>query len=93
MIEVYCKAHHKIEEPLCENCAELYDYAMLRLDKCRFRDAKPTCAKCTVHCYKKDMRERVRKVMRYSGPRMLKKHPLLAILHLLDGRRKNKSSK
>jgi hypothetical protein len=34
------------------------------------------------------MRERVREVMRYSGPRMLTRHPVLAVAHLVDGRRK-----
>jgi len=31
------------------------------------------------------MRERIRAVMRYAGPRMLWRHPLLALLHLADG--------
>ena len=88
MIEMYCKDHHGKEQGLCEKCSELYDYAMIRLDKCKLKDDKPTCAKCPVHCYKKDMREQVRKVMRYSGPRMMKKHPVLAIQHLLDGKHK-----
>jgi hypothetical protein len=34
------------------------------------------------------MREQVRAVMRYAGPRMVKEHPLLAAAHLTDGRRK-----
>ena len=33
------------------------------------------------------MRERVRAVMRYSGPRMLTRHPVLAVAHLADGRK------
>ncbi len=33
------------------------------------------------------MRERVRVVMRYAGPRMLFRHPILAVRHLLDERR------
>ena len=44
--------------------------------------------KCPTHCYKPEMRERVRAVMRYSGPRMLREHPVLAIAHLADGRRR-----
>jgi hypothetical protein len=35
------------------------------------------------------MRERVREVMRYAGPKMLTRHPVLAIGHIIDGR-KNK---
>lgn len=30
------------------------------------------------------MRERVKQVMRYAGPRMMLKHPLLALQHLFD---------
>jgi hypothetical protein len=70
---------------LCPDCAELLAYARLRLDKCRYGADKPTCAKCPTHCYKPAMRERVREVMRYSGPRMLKRHPVLAVAHLVDG--------
>ena len=72
---------------LCPECAELLDYARLRLEKCRYGADKPTCANCETHCYKPAMRERVREVMRYSGPRMLKRHPVLAVAHLVDGRK------
>ena len=72
---------------LCADCAELLAYARARLEKCRYGAEKPTCAKCTTHCYKPAMRERVRAVMRYSGPRMLKEHPVLAVAHLADGRK------
>jgi len=40
-----------------------------------------------VHCYNAEMRERVRVMMRWSGPRMLLRHPVIAILHMIDGRR------
>jgi hypothetical protein len=33
------------------------------------------------------MRERVRGIMRWTGPRMLWRHPVLAIVHMVDGRR------
>lgn len=90
MIALYCRDHHgtgasDAGEGLCPDCAELLDYARVRLDKCRYGAEKPTCAKCETHCYKPAMRERVREVMRYSGPRMLKKHPVLAVAHLVDG--------
>jgi hypothetical protein len=61
---------------------------MARLAKCPFQENKSTCANCTVHCYKPDMRQRVRAVMRYAGPRMMWRHPILALTHLLvDSRR------
>jgi len=34
------------------------------------------------------MREKAKKIMRYSGPRMLLHSPLLALHHVFDGRKK-----
>ncbi|HAS04200.1 MAG TPA: nitrous oxide-stimulated promoter family protein [Dehalococcoidia bacterium] len=87
MIGMYCKGNHQGEN-LCPECAELLDYALKRLENCSFGEGKTTCAKCPVHCYKPQMRERIRKVMRYAGPRMIYTHPIQAIYHILDGRRK-----
>ena len=86
MIALYCRDHHAGDR-LCAECAELLEYARLRLEKCRYGAEKPTCANCETHCYRPEMRERVRVVMRYSGPRMLKRHPVLAVAHLVDGRK------
>ena len=85
MIRLYCRKQHAQTAP-CPECRELQEYARLKLEKCPFRENKPTCAKCKVHCYKPEMRARIKKVMRFSGPRMLLYHPVLAIRHLLDGR-------
>jgi hypothetical protein len=41
-----------------------------------------------MHCYKPAMREKIKDVMRYSGPRMSYRHPLLALFHFFDGFRK-----
>ena len=86
MLAMYCRRHHGGEAP-CAECAELSLYARRRLERCVFGDAKPTCANCVVHCYREDMREKVRAMMRWSGPRMLWRHPVIAIGHMLDGRR------
>lgn len=88
MLQMYCRAHHRGEGAmLCAPCAELFQYSSRRLERCVFGDAKPTCANCVVHCYSAEMREQVRVVMRWAGPRMLLRHPLLGIRHLLDGKR------
>lgn len=88
MLDIYCRGQHGTRGELCADCAELRDYALARLDRCPFQENKSTCANCAVHCYKPAMRERVRVVMRYAGPRMIWRHPILALLHLLvDGRR------
>jgi len=89
MIELYCAGRHaSAHGQLCPDCADLHAYTMLRLDRCPFQEAKTTCANCAVHCYRPDRREQIRVVMRYAGPRMLWAHPLLAVRHLLDDRRK-----
>lgn len=81
MIGIYCRAHHGPADGLCDDCRGLYEYALARLERCLFGADKPACAACPVHCYKPSMRERVRTVMRYAGPRMLLRHPFLALLH------------
>jgi hypothetical protein len=83
MIAIYCHRRHGTSDGLCPECRELRDYANQRVDKCPFRDDNPVCSKCTVHCYKPVMRERIRHVMCYAGPRMLLEHPILAAFHLL----------
>ncbi len=87
MIAIHCHDRHGGGDGLCEDCAALLAYATRRLDRCVFGDVKPTCANCTVHCYTAVKREEVRTVMRYAGPRMISRHPVLAIRHVLDGRR------
>ena len=87
MVRVYCRAHHAAKGPLCAECQSLCDYALGRLDRCPFGAEKTTCARCTTHCYKSAMRAQIKTVMRYSGPRMLARHPVLALLHVLDGLR------
>ena len=87
---MYCAGHHGSEGFLCNKCQYLLDYALKRLDQCPFKDDKPTCANCMVHCYKQDMRKKVLEVMHYSGPRMVYRHPVLAFHHLIDGRNKPK---
>jgi len=84
MTGMYCADHHKHGDSLCEECAELMRYAKVRLQKCPYGDAKPTCAKCPIHCYKKLQRDQVRAVMRYAGPRMPLRHPIRTFAHSLD---------
>lgn len=86
MMGMYCRRHHGARA-LCAECSALAEYAERRLERCVFGDAKPTCANCVVHCYRDDMRERIREMMRWAGPRMLFRHPILGIMHKLDGRR------
>jgi hypothetical protein len=80
MIKIYCNKVHKTVD-LCNNCSQLEQYAHFRLDKCQFGDEKASCRKCPVHCYNKDMREKIREVMRFAGSRMLYLYPVYYFKH------------
>lgn len=85
MIALYCKDHHQSQPALCGDCGALQEYALTRLERCKYGPDKPKCAACTTHCYKPAMRAAVRDVMKYAGPRMLVRHPVLALGHTVDG--------
>jgi hypothetical protein len=70
-----------------EHYQALNAYADKRLDKCVFGDNKPACKQCPVHCYQPAKREEMKQIMRWAGPRMLWRHPILTLRHLLDDRR------
>lgn len=89
MIELYCKKQHGTKT-LCPECEELRAYAVSRIDKCPFMETKTFCSNCKVHCYRKDMQERIRTVMRFSGPRMLFVHPVMAIRHVILSQREKR---
>ena len=84
MIDLYCRNNHNNCDNLCDDCTALKEYAFNRLLNCPFEENKPVCTNCTVHCYMPDMRQKAKDVMRYSGPKMLFRHPYLAIMHLLN---------
>lgn len=86
MIAVHCRDRHRTRG-LCPACSALQAYADQRIARCPYGAAKPTCFNCPIHCYKPALREAVREVMRYAGPKMLRRHPILAVRHILDGRR------
>ena len=81
MIKIFCKSNHK-NDNLCEKCMGLYDYASGQINRCRFMETKTFCNVCPSHCYKKDMRERIREVMIFSSKRMIFYHPILTLKHV-----------
>lgn len=98
MIALYCRGNHegtdraesgatvrlgRRDVPLCEDCAELQAYACARIGRCPHMATKTFCSVCPTHCYKPDMRERIRVVMRWSGPRMLRYRPVKAMQHAI----------
>ena len=87
MIALYCRKNHMVQKGrLCEECATLASYARERSDKCPFMESKTFCSNCKVHCYRPEMREKIKAVMRFSGPRMIFHHPFAAVSHVLSTR-------
>lgn len=94
MIELYCRGKHKTKRgELCNECRELWEYVQLRRSKCPFGDNKPFCSNCKIHCYKSEMRERIKAVMRYSGPRMMFYNPKIAWAHVFETLRRKREEK
>ena len=83
MIALYCRKKHGGKKQLCPACAALDRYARQRSDRCPFMETKTFCSACKVHCYQPEMREKIRTVMRWAGPRMLPVHPVLSIKHVI----------
>ena len=84
MINMYCQANHNSKGALCTECESLSVYAEKRLLSCMFGDIKPVCKECPVHCYSPKMREQMKLVMRWAGPRMIIRKPFFAITHMID---------
>ena len=89
MINIYCHLNHKTKS-ICNDCKTLADYADLRLEKCPYQEDKPACNKCPIHCYRSIEREQIKQVMRFSGPKMIFRHPYLAVMHMIDKRHEPK---
>jgi len=88
MVRIYCEDKHgSTHGALCETCAGLADYADHRLACCPFGAEKTTCRECPIHCYRPEPRESMKAVMHYAGPRMLWRHPVLAVRHLILDRK------
>ena len=81
MIALYCRKKHN-SKTLCPECRALTVYAFRRSELCPFKEEKTFCSQCKTHCYSSKMREQIRQVMRFSGPRMLFHHPIAALRHL-----------
>ncbi len=90
MIALYCRKKHHTRGDLCPQCAALDAYAKMRADKCPFMETKTFCSNCRIHCYKPDMRAKIREVMRFAGPRMILHHPAAAIRHVVETKKEQR---
>ena len=85
MIRKYCNGNHETKNgDICRECKELTDYALLRLEKCPFKKDKHFCSFCQIHCYKPEYRDKIKAVMKYSGPRMMTCNPIFAMSHVVQ---------
>lgn len=85
MIGIYCNSKHKTtKSQLCDECEKLAQYADKQTDRCPRMEQKTFCQNCPSHCYNKTMREEIRKVMRFAGPRMIFYNPIAALRHLFS---------
>ncbi|WP_022850487.1 nitrous oxide-stimulated promoter family protein [Limisalsivibrio acetivorans] len=85
-IHTYCRENHlkrgtaERERGYCAECAELLTYALKRNEKCPL-DPKPKCKDCHVHCYKPEMRSRIKEVMKFSGIYHIKRGRVDWLIH------------
>jgi hypothetical protein len=94
MIAIYCRAHHHTSrKELCAECARLCNYSMERLEHCLYGEKKPVCSACPIHCYREDKRLQIKDVMRFSGRKMMLKHPIDAIIYMVKNSRVQKNKK
>lgn len=82
MITLFCLKKEG-NSVMCSMCLELQRYAHDRLSHCPLGDRKSSCKNCKIHCYNSVMREKMKEVMRFSGPRMIFYAPLDTIWHLI----------
>ena len=87
MVKMYCNHNHGKKGSICSECNELIEFANERIEKCVFQNNKPVCSECQIHCYRQEMRDKIKVVMRFAGPRMIFLHPIIGIRHLIDKRR------
>lgn len=83
MVELYTRHKLHLSQPSAEY-EELITYACARLDHCRYGEGKPACKNCPIHCYKPEMRQKIKEVMKWSGPRMIFLSPMPTLRHLFN---------
>ena len=95
MIKLYCHKNHTNQngKELCDECQELIEYACERSEKCRFMKNKTFCSNCRIQCYSPEMKKRIQKVRRYSGPRIIIYHPLLCLRHVITGAKEKRRTR
>ncbi|CAH2030361.1 nitrous oxide-stimulated promoter family protein [Trichlorobacter ammonificans] len=93
--QVWCAGHqHSSRQPyplpgglhpveLCEECSRFVAYAIARRLHCPLEAEKPSCKNCRIHCYAPAQRELVKRIMAWSGRRMILRGRLDYLWHYL----------
>lgn len=93
--QVWCAGHNHKERrtvllpanikpvELCADCSCFVQYATLKRFKCPLEAEKPSCKHCRIHCYAPEQRALVKKIMAWSGRRMIMRGRLDYLWHYL----------
>lgn len=92
MIALYCRKKHGHKDELCKDCQALADYSKKRSENCPHMAEKTFCSACETPCYSPDMRDKIKEVMQFSGPRMVFRHPILSVRHLFSKKKGEKQN-
>jgi len=91
MISIYCHGQGHAVSGMCADCGSILRYAEERISSCPYRGSpKPACGLCRTNCFTPEMQRRFAQIMRYAGPKMLVRHPLLTLVHVWDAVRAQK---
>jgi len=82
MIIMYCRNNHYTVKDLCDSCEELFNYAIRKIGKCKYKIRNLVCSECMIHCFQNEKRNKIKKVMKYSGQKMIFRHPFLSLLYI-----------
>jgi hypothetical protein len=92
MIQIYCHGRRHATSGICSECEKLLHYATGRIDSCPYQSSgKPACGLCKTNCFSSEMYGRFQTIMRYAGPRMMMRHPILSMAHFFDAVRGKKA--
>lgn len=64
------------------NLEEIKSYSLKRLDNCIHIGEDIFCGFCEIQCFGDKYKKEIRSIMRFSGPRMILYHPIMAIRYL-----------
>lgn len=78
---IYCSNKHGVTGVLCYDCSKLLADTIHLVNKCPY-SPKPACGACKTNCFSVEHKRKMNQVMKYSGARMLFRHPILTINHL-----------